>query len=238
MITTNFLLAGIAFLVSIVSGLYFLVLWFLSGRKHAFHLYLTFGFVFLLLFKMPNIIINANITVVQRDLYPFFFITLILHLLAYFLFIEVLAMLKPFSHHKAFTVVSAIVLILSGVYFSLSFLIPTFDTNYAPVWLSHVLFFIPMQIFLLFKLRDIKQQQLSSFSVVSKSGIFFVMSGVLTLLVTSLLYIFVQVGLPQQSFWYLSVISSPWISVLQIIAVPLLFFGFRAITLTYLRNNK
>lgn len=237
MIILNFTLATVAFVASIIGGVYFLVLWFSSGKKHVHLLYWAFAFSFLFLFKLPNIIANANITLVQHDLYPFFFITLLLYLLAYFLFVDGLSCLRSFLHQKVLTTFSKIVLILASLYFFLSFFVPKFDVSYAPVWFSHVLFFIPAQIFLFLRLQTFGQES-SEHPGVSKKGILFAKLGSVMLFVTSVAYILVQTDSAQRIFWYASVVSSPWISFLQIVAVVLLFFGFRAMALTCLQTNK
>ena len=237
MITLHFYLAIIAFLASITGGIYFLTLWFRYEKKHTLLLYWAFGFGFLLLFKIPNILANTELTIVQHDIYAFFFVTLLLYFLAYPLFIEGLSTIRPFRYQKLFVLVGRILFPFSAVYFFFSFFVSGFDISYAPVWVSHLLFFIPAQLFLFFRLWDIARQA-TLYPVISKIGAQVAMLGTVGLFTTSILYVLVQVGSVQRILWYVSVVSSPWISALQIITITLLFFGFRSMALKYLQNNK
>src|SRR3989344_5511196 len=77
-----------ALLVSVGGGIYFLVWWVKSGGRYPLLFYWAYGLAFLLLFKIPNILANAQVGFVQTDFYPFFFVTLLMSFLAYFAFIR------------------------------------------------------------------------------------------------------------------------------------------------------
>src|SRR3990167_7865239 len=105
------------------------------------------------------------------------------------------------------------------------------------MWIAHILFYIPAQIVLLYTLQRLRKQ-LSELTAISRTGIVLSASGVIVLLLTSIMYIFVQIRPNSKEFWYFSVISSPNISVLQIISGVLLFFGLHSLTQSYLKQQK
>ncbi len=235
MVTSNFFFASLAFLISILSGVYFLRLYFSSGKKHTFLLYWAFGLGATLWFKIPSIIVNTHIQIVQPSLYTFFYVTLLVYFLAYFALIRGLMPFRGFSHKKLFYVFASLGIASSAFYFYFTFFVHGFDITYTPVWAGHLLFFIPVQLLLLFRLFRIMQWSLYS-SKISKVGILLTAFGTVTLSITSFLYMLVQTESVQRSFWYYSVATSSSISILQIVSGLLFFFGFRALALTYLSS--
>ncbi len=229
MFTPVFFFSLFALLVYLFSGFYFLYLWLRTGRRFPFLLLWAYGFGTILLFKVPNILTNAHAGIVQYNLYPFFFVTLLLHFLAYSALIFGLIPFRGFSLKKHFIYFLLVWFAGSVAYYFLSFFVEGFDVTYAPVWAGHLLFFIPVQICLLFRLWRVWQWSSSPSRRISRSGVILAVLGTLALTGTSVLYIVTQVSVLQRHYWYYSVVSSSWISILQIVSGVLLFLGLRAL---------
>lgn len=228
--TANFYFSLIAFVISIASGAYFLWKWLATGKQRAFLLYWAFGLGSLLSFKIPNILANAAVIINQEDFYPFFFFALLANFLAYFALILGLETLAPPYVRKSSRAILGFWFGIAATYFAFGFLIPGFGVDMAPAWVGHILFYIPAQVLLLHELKSVP--------VAKRSAKLMVTLGTLSLLLTSIIYILVQVGPYPPEFWYFSVISSNEISILQIFSGLLLFFGFRAVALSYLRSES
>lgn len=237
MVTPIFFLSLVALLISVFSGVYFLYLWFTSGKKHAFLLFWAYALGTILWFKIPNILINAGFSAVQSDYYIFFYVTLLVGFLAYPALIWGLISFRGFSQKKYYISFFLIWFFASAAYYSLSFFVEGFDVSYAPVWAGHLFFFIPAQICLLFRLWRTGQWSSPTHNI-PKSSILLASLGTYILTCTSILYILTQIGAVHRGYWYYAVISSPWISVLQILSGLLLFFGFRILALSRISGNK
>ena len=235
--TTNFYLALIAFLISLGSGIYFLVWWFKSGRRYRLLLCWACGLGSLLWFKIPNIIANAKIEVVQEDLYPFFFVTLLIYFLAYFALIRGFAFFTKFSNGESIVGLFALWFWAAILYFASSFLVQNIGVSDAPVWVGHLLFYIPSQIFLLYELWRVTKRPARPF-IISNTSIALTAMGIISLLMSSVLYIAAQAITYPKEFWYFAVIYSSNISSLQIISGILLFFGLRGFMKSYLRITR
>ena len=237
MFGVTFYLSLVAFIISIASGIYFFAWWLTSGRRHSLLLYWAYGLGSLLLFKIPNILANARVEISQENFYPFFFVTLLLYFLAYFSFLQGLDFFIQSAPSKSIRGLFTAWFGVAVIYFALSFFVESPDGVIFPVWVGHVLFYIPAQIYLLYKLCRLEKNSEEQI-VISQIGVHLAVLGVFVLLLTSVFYIFVQVWPYSQRFWYLSVISSPNISILQIISGLFLFFGFRIIAKSYLRASR
>ncbi len=205
-----------ALLVPIIGAIYFFTKYFQTG-KPAF-IWWALGMGSLMLFKVPNILFNAGVEIIQSEWYPYFFITLLAYIFSYFALTKGLASISGHAHIVLPRLFFS-VLFFGAIFFGLVFL-----TNSGfPVWVGHVLFFIPAQLFLLHELRRGTKSKWSF-------GFICTALGVVALLITSMLYIFVQVFNPYpHDFWYIAVISSTTISVVQIAAGLLLIGGLRSI---------
>ena len=235
MLNSIFYLSLVASIISVASGIYFFLWWFRSERRHLLLLYLAYGLGSLLLFKIPNILANAKIEIFQEDLYPFFFITLLLYFLAYFAFLRGLDFFSQFPQKNYINKLFIAWFGIAVTYFALSFFVQGPDGAIFPVWVGHILFYIPVQIYLLYKLFKLETKPKGKITV-PQIGVYLAVLGVFVLLLTSIFYIFVQVRPYSQGFWYLSVISSPNISILQIVSGILLFFGFRILAKSYFQT--
>lgn len=217
----NFYLSLTALLSSLGLGIYFFFLWFESNRKHAFLLWWALGFGVLLLFKIPNILTNGGINIIQTDFYPFFYLTVLLSIISHCAFARGISQVTHLPTGKFAMWFFALLLSVAAVYFYLTFFVKGFEITYAPAWAGHVLFFIPIQLFMLSKLwRAVRDLQ------ISRTGIIFSALGILSLFVSSLLYIAVQVYPYPRWYWYSSVVNSSAIPIVQILALFFLFFGF------------
>ena len=217
-----------SFIVFFGAGIYFFTWWLKSNRHHQFLLYFALGLGGFLWFKIPNILANAHIEIVQQDFYLFFFVTLLAHFLAYFSIIKGLTFFTEFSYKKSVL-----------YYFSLTFFVPGFDLTYAPVWASHLLFFIPVQLCILYELWHIAKNPVKSLTVPFPGVMLFgTGTGVIFLIASSLFYIFVQIWPYPQEFWYFAVTTSTNISFLQIISGLFLFFGLCVLSQSYIRAIK
>lgn len=196
----------------------------------------AYGLGGLLLFKIPNILANAGFRVVQENLYQFFFGTLLIYFLAYFAILHGLCFFTKFARCRLTAVLSLFWIAGATLYFAASFLIPSLGVERAPVWVSHIIFYIPVQLLLLITLWRIHRQPTESLTV-SKTGVVLTSGGVVALFFSSVLYVSTQTGPYPRAFWYFSVISSEQISVLQIIGGVLLFLGLRIFAKSYL-NTK
>lgn len=237
MFTPVFFFSLAALLICVLSGGYFLYLWFSTGKKFPFLLLWAYGLGTLLWFKIPNILINAGFGAVQSNLYVYFYITMLIGFLAYPALIWGLISFRGFSQKKYYISFFLIWFFASAAYYSLSFFVEGFDISYAPVWAGHLLFFIPAQICLLFRLWRTGQWS-SPVHKIPKSAVVFASLGTYILTCTSVLYILTQIGVAQRGHWYYAVISSPWIALLQILSGVLLFFGFRILALSRISGNK
>lgn len=229
-----FLLSLTAFLISIGSGAYFLWWWIKSGRRYAILLYWAYGLGALLLFKVPNIIANAGVKIVQRDFYISFFATLLGYFLALFALRHGLSF---FSDHSRGILINIFFKLWFGVavaYLSLSFFAGG-ELSFAPVWGAHILFYIPAQLFLLRDLGRLAKKFPPSF-VIPSLGKKLSIAGTILLVIISILYIGTQIFSHSREFWYFSVTASPVISLLQIISGILLFLGFRALARSYIER--
>lgn len=233
----NFYLSLTAFLVYLAGGVYFLFWWITRKGQPKFLLFFALGMGMFLWFKIPNILANTHINFVQQNFYPFFFITLLFHLLAYFALIKGLAFFTQYSRGKYIARSFMVWFGLAILYFALTFFVPNFDVTYTPVWAGHLLFYIPAQLFIGHELWRISKQQANA-PIVPKTGIALMASGIILLLASSVLYIFIQVWPYPRKFWYFSVISSPGISVLQILSGLCLFFGLYIFTKKYISSGQ
>lgn len=227
MFNLNFYSSLISVLVSVGVGIYFLFYWVETGRKDSFLLWWATGFGLLFLFKIPNVLVNAGLHIVQVDLYPFLFIGLLLYLLAHFAFVRGLAHTMPVMGARSMTGFFAVMLLGATVYFSFSFFAGLIGMARAPVWGSNVLFYIPIQIFIAYKLNSAMTAGLPESHAISHAGVTLTLLGMLALLTSSVFYIIVQTHPYTLAFWYLAVVNTPIVSIAQILAVLLLFFGFR-----------
>ena len=237
MYNSVFYLSLIAFFISIGSGVYFTVRWFVSGKKYTFLLYFAYGLGAQLLFKIPSILANGGAKFDQHDFYLFFYITLLAYFLAYFSLIKGLSYFEnPVQNKFALGVPFFVLFSIAVVYFALSFFV---NNSYAPVWAGHIIFYLPAEFLLLHKLQQLhKQPQKSEADL--KIGVKWSIFGTFLLMITSIFYIYTQVYPYPQQFWYVSVISSPTISLLQIASGSSLFIGFYFLTrflLKRLRNS-
>ena len=236
MITSTFYLSLSALLISLGSGIYFLAWWLQRRKKYPFLIYWAYGLGALLWFKIPNILANAGFEIVQQEFYLFFFVTLLAYFLAYFALIRGLVFFRKSPHNKRVLGFFAMWFGAAVIYFALSFF-AGYELTYAPVWAGHLFFYIPVQLFLLYKLWQVVKESAESIAI-SRIGATLTAAGVLVSITSSVFYIFIQTGPYPQEFWYFSVISSSSISLLQIISGLLLFFGLHAIARSYLRNIK
>lgn len=232
--TPVFYFSVIAFLISVGSGIYFLTWWIGTGGRHRPLLYWAYGLGLLLLFKIPNILANGGAEIVQQDFYFFFFVTLLLYFLAYVALIKGLVLLAGFSYGVLTMRVFKLWFGLAVIYFTLSFF-AEYELTYAPVWVGHLLFYIPAQLFLLHELLWVARRASGSLAI-SRTGAAYAAAGVIVTFITSALYIAVQVWPYPREFWYFSVISSSNISILQIISGLLLFIGLHIMARSYFRN--
>lgn len=227
MFNLNFYLSLISVLFPVAAGIYFLFYWFEAGRKDAFLLWWAIGFGLLFLFKIPNVLVNAGLSIVQVDLYPFLFIGLLLYLFAHFAFVRGLARIMPVMGERVMTGFFAVMFLGATIYFSFSFFAGFIGMARAPVWGSNVLFYIPIQIFIAYKLNSAMTAGLPESRAISHAGITFTLLGMFALVASSILYIIAQTHPYTLAFWYLAVVNTPIVSIAQILAVFLLFFGFR-----------
>lgn len=227
----NFYLSLAALLISAGGGVYFLSWWFRDGRRNRFLLLWAGSLGMLFWFKIPNILANAGITIVQQDFYKFFFVTLLMYLLAYMALMRGLLFFTKCPYGGLMSGFMYTWFIVAVFYFSLSFLMPGLELTYAPVWAGHVLFYVPAQLFILYELFRVSRRP--DMALVPRAGIIFTGLGVILFLASSVLYIFVQTYSYPLEFWYLSAISAPSISLFQILGVTSLFYGLYAFSKTY-----
>ena len=235
--TPVFYFSLIAFFVSIGSGFYFWRLWSKNGKRHYFLLFWAFCLGTFLLFKIPNVLVNARVPIIQDNLSVFFFITLCLYLLAYFALIAGLELFADFRGRGLYSKRFTAWLAIAVIYFAVTFLAPASLAKFASIWMGHLLFYIPAQVFLFRNIsRAVKLTQNSINP--PRYGIYLLQLGVVALFLTSVFYIWTLINPQPASFWYFSVISSPDTSILQIISGLLLFFGFRALAKSYLKTKR
>ena len=230
----SFYFSLIAFLIHIIGGIYFFVWWIISGRKHLPLLYFAYGLGVFLLFKIPNILANFGVTIVQKDFYPFFFISLLLYFSAYIVLIKGVILLSGFSYRKLLSHFFKAWFGVAVFYFALSFF-GGYELTYAPVWMGHILFYIPAQFFLLNELwwasrRGADPQSISGFGVICAA------MGTIGAFAASILYIVVQTMSSSRVFWYFSAVSSWSISIVQIISGLFLFVGLYSMARSHLRS--
>ena len=233
--TLAFYLSLAAFLVSLGSGIYFFAWWAKSGRQHRLLLWWAFGSGSLLLFKIPNILAHAQVKISQEKFYPFFFITLLAYFLAYFALARGFAFFTEFSHGKLIVGLFGLWFVAAAAYLASAFLVPGIGVANAPVWMAHLLFYIPVQMFLFYELWRVKKRP-SGPVPVPNAGVVCAGAGVALLFITSILYISVQIGPYPREFWYVSVLSSQSISLLQIASGILLLFGLRVFAQSHIRK--
>lgn len=230
-----FYLSLIAFLISIVGGMYFLVWWIKSARQHQFLLYWAYSLGSLLWFKIPNILANAGVKIAQEEFYSFFFVTLLAYFLAYFALIRGFAFFTGFPRSKFVMTIFAIWFGAAIAYFTLGFLVRDIGVLYAPVWIGHLIFYIPEQLVVLYALRRAAKQPVQTFSV-PRTSVALTAVGVVLLVMSSVFYVAVQVGPYPKEFWYFAVVSSSGISFTQIVSGLLLFFGLRGFAKSYMQT--
>ncbi|MBI2414891.1 hypothetical protein HYV31_03620 [candidate division WWE3 bacterium] len=234
MYNSIFYLSLAALFFSIVSGTYFAVSWFTTGRKHSFLLYFSYGLGTQLLFKIPNMLANGNMKIVQQDFYVFFCITLLAWFLAFFSLIKGIRLLSPPRQPRLTTNWMFFVWLgLAITYFMISFFV---SDVYAPIWFSHVLFYIPAQCLLLYEVRQLYLQT-SNTDFTTRRGVWWIANGVVFLIATSCFYIYRQVYPYPPQLWYMSVITSPGIAGLQVVESFLLMVGFYKLTQSYLKTH-
>jgi len=232
MFNFNFYFSLISVLASVGAGAYFLVYWFANGRKDSYLLWWAFGFASLYIFKIPNVLINAGFHIVQTDVYPVLYFGLLLYLISHYAFVRGLASWIHNLNEPTVTGFFAVMFFSAVIYLCLSFFAPG-GTMSAPVWGSNALFYIPIQIFILYKLAQAAKEVVESYAI-SHVGLILTSLGMLALVASSILYILVQVGRYPRAFWYLAVVNTPIVSIVQIAAVALLFFGFHS----FLQNKS
>lgn len=234
--TPVFYFSLFAFLISVASGIYFLAWWIGSRGRYRPLLYFAYGLGALLLFKIPNIVANAGVVIVQQDFYPFFFITLLLYFLAYIALMRGLVLFADFSYSAMTVRFFKIWFGAAVLYFAFSFF-AGYELTYAPVWAGHLLFFIPAELLLFHELRSVARRPADSQTPISRSGAISATIGALVSVATSILYIVVQVWPYPRELWYFSAASSASISILQIASGLLFFFGLRAMVRGYFLNT-
>jgi len=207
-----------------LGGVYFLGAWFISSKKKLQYLYAAIALCSFLLFKIPNILLNAGVFVLQTKWYIFFFVTMLLHLLGYFLltnlFIAYVRQPRQNRYRVAFKTIFVVLFTIATAYFAASFISGGADT-FAPVWKSHLLVFIPAEICTFISLLLVLKYHLEHLK--SKLPVYVALISVIFLLLSSVMYILVQTGTPPMQFWYLWVISAWSVSLVQYIAGGLLW---------------
>lgn len=224
----------IVLVIAAVAGIFFLGWWFARGRTHPSFFLWGIGFLFLFSYKLPSVFLHAGVTnFTQEELNPYLFLTLVLYFVALFVFIKGLSYVRPdrgvktfFERYFPFWAAAAV------VYFFLSLFVPAAAVSYAPVWMGHVLFFIPAQLFLLQGLWRLKNRpEFFAARQYAMSAVF----GALLLVVSSLQYIAVQVTAIKRSYWYFASISSWETSLVQVLSAAFLFVGFFGIARVFLK---
>lgn len=230
----------VAFSIFIGSALYFAKLWLQTKRKYSFLLFFALGFGSSLLFKVPNLLKNLGIPIHQQDFYFYFLVTLFLYLLSYYFFIKGLQSL----HHKIWRWHTNIIFMLMScfliLYLSVSFFVDGMNPI-LPVWVSHIIFFIPAQFYffvMLYKLIKTEIGENDKIKNELSQPTFFLMVGIYLLFTTSIAYIIVQTGSFSDRFWFLNVASSWGITVIQCLAGMALFLGLRSFAKTQLKETK
>lgn len=229
-----FSLAALA--VYVAGGIYFLYLWFSTGRKHMFLLFWGYALATIFLVKTPGIIANTGIGVVQEDLYPFLYIGQLLRFLAYSAFMFGLSIYTGFSWRKSSPILCLIWFFSAVVYFFFSFFYDGIKLTYMPIWAGNFLFYIPAQICLMSWLKKIWEHTSSARRHI-RGGVVLLFVGTLVLTTTCLLGVYTQTQAVLPQFWYHAGISSPWIPFLQIISGALLFFGLYLLTRSRLQTT-
>lgn len=225
MVYFNFWLSLLSLLVPVVGGFYFLQKWLVSQRKHAYFLFFGLSLLFILLFKVPNILINAGLEILPTSLNPYFLITLTLHLVSFYFLVKGFLHFYQQSQRKVEPFFYSLVTLLL-VYYFISFFVP-FAPFPLPVWLGHIFFFIPAQLITLLIFYKINNTALGLNSVRSK---FFIIWSLYLLFATSIAYIYTQTGPSSQTLWYVYVTLSWGISALQIFSMFFLFLGLYFMT--------
>lgn len=232
MFNLNFYFSLASVLTSVAAGAYFLVYWFSTGRKDSYLLWWALGFFVLYIFKIPNVLINAGFNIVQTDMYPILFFGLLLYLISHFALVKGLAHWIHNMNEPSVMGFFAVMFFSAVIYLYLTFFVPGGTTN-APAWGSNALFYIPIQIFILYKLGQATKDVAESYTV-SHVSLILTSLGMLALVASSILYIVVQVRPYSRMFWYLAVVNTPLVSIVQVAAIVLLFFGFHS----FLQNKS
>ncbi|OGZ11655.1 MAG: hypothetical protein A3D67_00485 [Candidatus Lloydbacteria bacterium RIFCSPHIGHO2_02_FULL_51_22] len=237
MLTLNFYLSFSVLLVSFLSGGFFLWRWAHGKRHQTFLLYWGVGFLFLSLFKIPNILAHAGVPIVQTDFYSFFFVTLVAYLLSYCAFNRGLETFIKTPRRTTGIFCFSALLVAAIFYFALTFFKGPI-TSY-PVWLGHIFFYIPAQLFMLHTVW-LTSFPLKTTLAIPHEATALAALGILLLLVSSLFYIFLQAWPHplQPQFWYFSVINSSALSLIQIISQIFLFFGLRGFAHASLKHTR
>lgn len=231
-----FTLSFSALAIALFGAVWFVTWWFVRTDRPQILLWWAYGMFALLLFKIPNILVNADVAVFQKDFYPFFFVTMTAYFLSFFAFIRGLMHISKRSFGDRTVLYLRIWFLACIAYFALAFFAPGFDVSYTPVWVSHLLFYIPAQILLLKTLFNVLNVP-TAFPRPFGAGIICAVSGTITLMFSSVFYILLQVSAVRPEHWYYTIVSSSMISVLQIASATLLFLGFLFLGRSYLKNS-
>lgn len=205
----------LSLLIPVLAGLYFLTKWYLTGLKHRYLLFFGLSLLFIQLFKIPNILINAGNSLAPSILNPFFFVSLALYFFSYYLLIVGLFDFVRHKIGKKLNLLSVLWFLALVLYYSVSFFVPKGYLDF-PVWPGHVLFFIPAELATFWYFNKL--------IVPSKQKAILILS-VYLFFVTSIGYIYVQTGPSSGFLWYTFVTLSWGISLLQILATALLSVG-------------
>lgn len=198
----------------------------------------AYGLGLLFWFKLPNVLLNGGVQgLEQQGLYTFFFITLIIHFIAFLAFTQGLLFFRKRQPEKRYYRFIFLWLGCSAAYFACSFFVTGFDVSYTPVWASHLIFYIPVKILFLYTLWQVVHDPREGF-IIPRLGVFFLsLAGVLTTIV-SFLYIFVQLASYKRDFWLYSSITSVEISAVQMGNAVIFFVGLYLFARAYLRSAR
>jgi hypothetical protein len=220
MLLYNFLSSLCSLLIPLFGGFYFIYKWHKTKQNHQYLLSFGLCLLFIQLFKLPNILINAGFEISQAILNPYFLVTLCLYLVSFYFLTSGFLIFYQQKLRIIKTLFLSLISILI-IYYFISFFIPTHPL-YLPVWLGHVFFFIPAQFITLFVFY--KTTSFWHRYNLAKSK-FFISCSLYLLFSASVAYIYVQTGPFTHLLWYVNVIMSWGISVLQIFAMIFLFLG-------------
>lgn len=219
----EFIFSASSLILGVMAGIYLFYIWLRDNRKHSFVILWALALFIFYWFKVPTILLSTGLTVTLADYSLFLIVSLsaffLAHVFIYFGIHSILPLEKQKKINRYILYWSTLL-----VLFLVFHLFDIGGFARVPIWISNVLFYMPLQAIVLHSLIRWHRSKDILVSRVGSIGVKLMMGAFVLLIVTSFIYVY-QILTYGQGLWFVAVTSSYFNSFLQSLSVILLLAG-------------